>query len=120
MPSHRNGVTSFARLRAGQVRCSDRGVPSWLAAWGKEGVIIVRRVTGDEAQTEARVEGGAGLSPKRSAWLLRVGQRLKVPSEALDQCMEYLQNASGVEVKEFFDELARCKVEVFTPFWVAW
>jgi len=66
---------------------------------------------------EAKV--GQGLSPKRLAWLLRVGVEAKVPPEALERCMGYLQNASGVEVKSFFDELARWKGEVFRPFMAA-
>jgi len=59
------------------------------------------------------------LSPKRSAWLLRVGQEAKVPPEAVDRCMAYLQNAPMAEVKLFFDELALRKGEVFRPFMAA-
>jgi len=62
---------------------------------------------------------GLGLSPKRSAWLLRVGQESKVSPEAMERCMAYLQNAAGTEVKTFFDELARKKGEVFRPFLAA-
>ena len=60
-----------------------------------------------------------GLSPKRSAWLFRVGQESKVPAEAMDRCMAFLQRAEGTEVKAFFDELARRKGEVFRPFMAA-
>ena len=59
------------------------------------------------------------LSPKRSAWLLRVGQEAKVTPEVMDRCRAYLQNASGAEVKAFFNELARRKGEVFKPFTAA-
>lgn len=59
---------------------------------------------------------GQGLSPKRSAWLLRVGQEAKVPPEAMERCMAYLQNAGSSEVRMFFDELARQKGEAFAPF----
>ncbi len=62
---------------------------------------------------------GIGLSPKRSAWLLRVGVESKVPNEVIDRCMAYLQNAAGAEVKTFFDELVRRKGEVFRPFMAA-
>jgi len=62
---------------------------------------------------------GFSLSPKRSAWLLRVGQESKVPLGAMDRCMAYLQKASGAELKAFFDELARRKGEVFRPFLAA-
>lgn len=65
---------------------------------------------------EVGSNSGQGLSPKRSAWLMRVGVEAKVPSEAIERCMAYLQNASGMEVKTFFDELARRKGEVFRPF----
>jgi len=68
---------------------------------------------------EAVSNSGQGLSPKRLAWLLRVGVESKVPPEAMDRCMAYLQNASGAEVKAFFDELARRKGEVFRPFTAA-
>lgn len=64
----------------------------------------------------AEAKPGSGLSPKRSAWLLRVGVESNVSPEAMDRCMAYLQNASGTEVKSFFDELARRKGEVFRPF----
>jgi len=66
---------------------------------------------------EAKV--GSGLSPKRSAWLLRVGVEAKVPAEVMERCVAYLQNAPGGEVKSFFDELARRKGEVFRPFMAA-
>lgn len=62
---------------------------------------------------------GPVLSPKRAAWLMRVGVESKVPPDAMDRCMAYLQNASGAEMKGFFDELARRKGEVFRPFMAA-
>ena len=53
---------------------------------------------------------GQGLSPKRSAWLLRVGQEAKVSQEAMSRCMAYLQIAGASEVRMFFDELASRRV----------
>jgi len=69
-----------------------------------------------QAQTDASPSAGSGLSPKRSAWLMRVGVEAKVSQDAMDRCKAYLQNASGAEVKTFFDELARRKGEVFRQF----
>jgi len=74
---------------------------------------------GTDAKAAIESKVGSGLSPKRSAWLLRVGQESKVPPEAMDRCMAYLQNAGGAEVKAFFDELAGRKGEVFRPFMAA-
>jgi len=62
---------------------------------------------------------GRGLSPKRSAWLLRVGVESKVPPDAMERCIAYLQNAGVAGVKRFFDELSRRKGEVFRPFMAA-
>ncbi|MBK8793324.1 MAG: hypothetical protein IPN59_09225 [Holophaga sp.] len=59
---------------------------------------------------------GQGLSPKRQAWLLRVGQEAKVSQDAMDRCVSFLQSAEGAEVKVFFDEMARTKGEVFRAF----
>ena len=73
----------------------------------------------EEAKPAAEAKVGSGLSPKRSAWLLRVGVEAKVPAEAMERCMAYLQNAPSGEVKTFFDELARRKGEVFRPFMAA-
>ena len=42
-----------------------------------------------------------------------------MPPEAMERCMAYLQSAAGAEVKNFFDELARRKGEVFRPFMAA-
>ncbi len=56
------------------------------------------------------------LSPRRSAWLLRVGQEAQVPQVVMDRCVAFLQKAGGAEVKAFFDELSRRKAEVFSPF----
>jgi len=72
-----------------------------------------------QGQPAADAPTGSGLSPKRSAWLLRVGAEAKVSQEAMERCMAYLQNASGIEVKGFFDQLALIKGEVFRPFLVA-
>jgi len=58
---------------------------------------------------------GQGLSPKRSAWLLRVGVEAKVAPEAMDRCMAYLRNAGAAEVKSFFDDLSKRR-DVFQPF----
>jgi len=68
------------------------------------------------ASPAVEVKVGSGLSPKRSAWLLRVGVEAKVPQDAMDRCMAFLQNAPGTEVKGFFDDLARRKGEVFKKF----
>jgi len=73
----------------------------------------------EEARPAVEAKAVVGLSPKRSAWLLRVGVEAKVPAEAMERCMAYLQNASGAGVKSFFDELARRKGEVFRPFMAA-
>lgn len=62
---------------------------------------------------------GQGLSPKREAWLLRVGQEAKVPQEVMERCVSFLQGAGGAEVKVFFDELSRRKGEVFRAFMAA-
>jgi len=98
------------------------------------GVPVVQAVPSPKEQTVAEVEmpspvapapmqaqavAGSGLSPKRSAWLLRVGTDAKVPEDAMARCMAYLQNASVVEVKGFFDQLAIRKGEVFRPFMAA-
>ena len=74
-----------------------------------------------ETNSSAIVEPNSslGISPKRSAWLLRVGQESKVPSEAMERCMAYLRNNSRREVQVFFSELARKKGEVFRPFMAA-
>ena len=72
-----------------------------------------------ETNPAVEVKVGSGLSPKRSAWLLRVGVEAKVPAEVMERCMAYLQNAPGAEVKTFFDGLARRKGEVFRPFMAA-
>ena len=72
-----------------------------------------------EAAPKTTSAQGSGLSPKRSAWLVRVGQESKVSPEVLARCMAYLQNAAGAEVKGFFDELARRKGEAFRPFLAA-
>ena len=70
-------------------------------------------------KTLAGVDVGLGLSPKRSAWLMRAGQESNVAPEAMDRCMAFLQNAGNSEVKAFFDQLARRKGEVFRPFMAA-
>ena len=72
-----------------------------------------------DSKPAVKANVGLGLSPKRSAWLLRVGLESKVPPEAMDRCMTYLQSAPGAEVKTFFDDLARRKGEVFKPFTAA-
>jgi len=74
---------------------------------------------GGEARPAVEAKVGSGLSPKRSAWLMRVGVEAKVSAVAMERCLAYLQNASGSEVKSFFDELARRKGEVFRPFMAA-
>ena len=72
-----------------------------------------------QVQSVGDPSAGSGLSPKRAAWLLRVGQESKVPPEAMERCTAFLQNARASEVKAFFDELARRKGEVFRPFLAA-
>jgi len=62
---------------------------------------------------------GQGLSPKREAWLLRVGHDSNVPQDAMDRCVAFLQSAEAAAVKAFFDELSRRKAEVFKPFMAA-
>lgn len=71
----------------------------------------------DAAQAEPPIQTtGNGLSPKREAWLLRVGQEAKMPSDALDRCLQFLRGSNSGEVKAFFDDLARRKSDALKPF----
>lgn len=66
-------------------------------------------------ETKPKPEGRQGLSPKRSAWLLRVGAESNVPPDVMERCMNYLQNASQPEVWDFFNGLAKNR-GMFQPF----
>jgi len=58
---------------------------------------------------------GKALTPKREAWLFRAAHEAGLPQEALDRCLEHLQQGPPETVKAFFDDLAKRK-RVFEPF----
>ena len=60
-----------------------------------------------EKKPESQLQKSAPLSAKREAWLIRAAQEAKVPGDALDRCLAYLQSAESRAVKEFFDDLSR-------------
>lgn len=64
--------------------------------------------------TPTRIKGQA-LTPKREAWLFRAAHEAGLPQEALDRCLEHLQQGPPETVKAFFDDLAKRK-RVFEPF----
>jgi len=104
-------IEDFPELIEGQA------IPAKITAASEPASPSATSSSSDEkAKPQAGSNVGQGLSPKRSAWLLRVGVEAKVPPEAMERCMAYLQNAGVSEVRLFFDELAKQKGEVFAPF----
>jgi hypothetical protein len=74
------------------------------------------QVEAKSAVPASTVNPGQGLSPKRSAWLLRVGIESKVPHEILERCMTHLKKSSESEINLFFDGLAKRKGAAFNSF----